>query len=99
MTIKARILTALWTTAVFTVLPAEAPRTSVRGSSTNALNAGTNAPAAGTNAPEGSKKDEAKPSFGTIPDAAHKPVLTTNSVSIAGQTVNYVAEAGMLPLL
>ena len=36
---------------------------------------------------------------GTIPDAAHKPVLTTNTVTIAGQSVNYTAETGMLPLL
>src|ERR1017187_5383923 len=29
----------------------------------------------------------------------HKPVLTTNTVTIAGQPVTYVAETGMLPLL
>lgn len=34
-----------------------------------------------------------------IPDAAHKPVFTTNTVSIAGQRVTYVAETGMLPVL
>jgi carboxypeptidase C (cathepsin A) len=45
------------------------------------------------------KKEEAKPPAATIPDATHKPVLTTNTVSIAGQSVTYVAEAGMLPLL
>src|SRR2546425_18323 len=46
-----------------------------------------------------SKKEEAKPSAGTIPDATHKPVLTTNTVTVAGQRVTYVAETGMLPLL
>ena len=45
------------------------------------------------------KKEEAKPLAGTMPDATHKPVLTTNSVTIAGQRVTYVAETGMLPLL
>jgi carboxypeptidase C (cathepsin A) len=54
----------------------------------------TNSPAAGTNEPP-AKKMEA----GTIPDATHKPVLTTNIVTIAGQRVTYVAETGMLPLL
>ena len=51
----------------------------------------TNAPA--TNAPAG--KNEAA----TIPDATHKPVFTTNTVTIAGQRVRYVAETGMLPIL
>ena len=46
-----------------------------------------------------SKKEEAKPPAGTIPDATHKPVLTTNTVTVAGQRVTYVAETGMLPLL
>jgi carboxypeptidase C (cathepsin A) len=54
----------------------------------------TNSPAAGTNTPPA-----AKAGAGTIPDATHKPVLTTNSVTIAGQRVTYVAETGMLPLL
>src|SRR5450432_880998 len=35
----------------------------------------------------------------TIPDATHKPVFTTNTVTIAGQRVKYVAETGMLPIL
>ena len=35
----------------------------------------------------------------TIPDATHKPVFTTNTVTIAGQRVTYVAETGMLPVL
>jgi carboxypeptidase C (cathepsin A) len=59
----------------------------------------TNAPATGTNAPESAKKEESKPTFGTIADAARKPVLTTNSVTIVGEKVTYLAEAGMLPLL
>ena len=46
----------------------------------------TNAPAA---------KNEAA----TIPDATHKPVFTTNTVTIAGQRVTYIAETGMLPIL
>src|SRR5450631_3319278 len=46
-----------------------------------------------TNAPAG--KNEAA----TIPDATHKPVFTTNTVTIAGQRVKYVAETGMLPIL
>jgi carboxypeptidase C (cathepsin A) len=51
----------------------------------------TNSPA--TNAP--AAKNEAA----TIPDATHKPVFTTNTVTIAGQRVKYVAETGMLPIL
>src|SRR5258708_38207430 len=50
----------------------------------------TNSPA--TNAP-------AKNEAATIPDATHKPVFTTNTVTIAGQRVKYVAETGMLPIL
>ena len=41
----------------------------------------------------------AKTEVATIPDATHKPVLTTNAVTIAGQRVCYVAETGMLPVL
>jgi carboxypeptidase C (cathepsin A) len=48
---------------------------------------GTNAPPAG------------KPPVATIPDATHKPVFTTNTVTIAGQSVKYATETGMLPLL
>ncbi len=54
----------------------------------------TNSPAAGTNEPPAAKVEA-----GTIPDATHKPILTTNTVTIAGQRVTYVAETGMLPLL
>src|ERR1035441_8081667 len=47
----------------------------------------------GTNAPV------AKNDVATIPDAARKPVLITNSVTIAGERVTYTAETGMLPVL
>jgi carboxypeptidase C (cathepsin A) len=52
----------------------------------------TNSPSADTNAP--AKNDAA-----TIPDATHKPIFTTNTVTIAGQRVTYIAETGMLPVL
>ena len=61
------------------------------GTETNSASGDTNAPAA--------RKEEAKPAAGTIPDATHKPVFTTNTVTIAGQRVTYAAETGMLPLL
>src|SRR6187402_146130 len=48
---------------------------------------------------EGKPKEEAKGSNATIPDAATKPVVTTNTVTIAGQSVTYTVETGMLPLL
>src|SRR5665213_674071 len=48
---------------------------------------------AATNAPA------AKNEFAVIPDAAHKPVFTTNAITIAGERVAYVAETGMLPIL
>ena len=54
----------------------------------------TNSPAAEASAPAPAKSDLA-----AIPDAAHKPVWITNSVTIGGQRVTYVAETGMLPLL
>ncbi len=34
-----------------------------------------------------------------IPDASHAPVRVTNTVTIAGEAVKYVAETGMLPVL
>jgi carboxypeptidase C (cathepsin A) len=37
--------------------------------------------------------------LGAIPDATHKPVFTTNSITIGGQTVKYATETGMLPVL
>ena len=54
----------------------------------------TNSPAAETNAPAAKKSEVA-----TIPDASHKPVFTTNTVTIAGKHVTYMAETGMLPIL
>ena len=51
--------------------------------------ADTNAPAA---APE-------KSHLGQIPDASRPPVHVTNTVTIAGETVTYTVETGMLPLL
>lgn len=53
----------------------------------------TNAPAPPPNA--GSEKTV----LGKIPDASHAPVRVTNTVTIAGERVTYVAETGMLPLL
>src|ERR1039457_4893279 len=53
----------------------------------------TNSPSSGTNKPPSVKAAPA------IPDATHMPVFTTNSVTIDGQQVSYVAETGMLPLL
>jgi carboxypeptidase C (cathepsin A) len=50
--------------------------------------AGTNAPAATNNAV-----------VVKIPDSAHAPTRVTNTVTIAGDRVTYVAETGMLPLL
>lgn len=47
---------------------------------------------------EAKAKDDAK-SIATVPDAASKPVRITNTVTIAGQSVTYAAETGMLPLL
>jgi carboxypeptidase C (cathepsin A) len=55
----------------------------------------TNSPATDTNSPPESKKTE----IASIPDAAHKPVFTTNTITIGGQRVTYQAETGMLPIL
>ena len=56
--------------------------------------------AADTNAPAQPEKPAAeKPVLGKIPDASHAPVRVTNTVTIAGESVTYVAETGMLPLL
>src|SRR5665213_4540784 len=35
----------------------------------------------------------------SLPDATHQPVFTTNTITIAGQRVTYIAETGMLPIL
>lgn len=47
----------------------------------------------GTNTPA------SKSELATIPDASFRPVLTTNSETIAGEEVTYTAETGMLPVL
>jgi len=52
--------------------------------------------AADTNAPAAAPD---KATLGQIPDASHAPVRVTNTVTIAGERVTYVAETGMLPLL
>jgi carboxypeptidase C (cathepsin A) len=54
----------------------------------------TNSAPEETNAPAPKKSEMA-----TIPDATHKPVFTTNTVTIADRRVTYVAETGMLPIL
>jgi carboxypeptidase C (cathepsin A) len=50
---------------------------------------------ADTNGPSADKKSEAA----MIPDATHKPVFTTNTITINGERVTYQAETGMLPIL
>ncbi len=49
----------------------------------------------GTNGPSAEKGVE----VAIIPDASHKPVFTTNTITIAGERVTYQAETGMLPIL
>ena len=71
-----------------------APAGSPRQSDSSRRSAAETEAAAGTNEPPAAKAEAGK-----IPDATHKPVLTTNTVTIAGQRVTYVAETGMLPLL
>jgi carboxypeptidase C (cathepsin A) len=51
-----------------------------------------------TNTPAAPDKPD-KSVLAQIPDASHAPVRVTNSVTIAGERVTYVAETGMLPLL
>ena len=60
-----------------------------------AAGGGRAAEPAGTNAPVATNNSVAV----KIPDAAHAPVRVTNTVTIAGERVTYVAETGMLPLL
>ena len=48
---------------------------------------------------EVAKKQDGTHPAGTIPDAKNKPILTSNTVTIAGRCVSYIAETGMLPLL
>ena len=71
-----------------------APAGSPRQSDSSRRSAAETEAAAGTNEPPAAKAEAGK-----IPDATHKPVLTTNTVTIAGRRVTYVAETGMLPLL
>lgn len=59
------------------------------------LFAGLSLIAAETNAPAAKETNV----LAKIPDAAQPPVRVTNSVTIAGETVKYVAETGMLPIL
>jgi carboxypeptidase C (cathepsin A) len=47
----------------------------------------------------GNANPPAKSAAAAIPDATHKPVFTTNNITIAGQRVDYIAETGMLPVL
>ncbi|MCU0770975.1 MAG: peptidase S10 [Verrucomicrobia bacterium] len=50
--------------------------------------------------PSGTKSaGDAKPKMATIPDAASRPVVITNTVTMGGRPVTYTAETGMLPLL
>lgn len=52
-----------------------------------------------TNSPAGSTNEAPPKVVGIVPDATHKPVFTTNTVTIAGQAVKYATETGMLPVL
>src|ERR1035441_8152516 len=81
---------ALLVVFAFGLRAAEAPRR-------NSARDQTNEPP--TAAKAEAKKDETKPPAAPTRDAPQKPVLTTNTVTIAGQPVTYVAETGMLPLL
>jgi len=84
--------TTIWislTTLALASRAAEAPKTNSSAGSPHPGEA-----TAGTNAPPAAKSEAA-----TIPDATHKPVLTTNTVTVAGHPITYVAETGMLPLL
>ncbi len=66
----------------------------------NAGQAATSSQSDGNGQDKGvAKKEAAKHSAGTIPNAKDRPVVTRNTVTIAGQRVSYVAETGMLPLL
>ena len=62
-------------------------------------------PASPPNNPPAVKKNrdkaeaEKKNDAATIPDATSKPVFTTNTITIAGERVTYVAETGMMPVL
>ena len=60
------------------------------------LTAALSLSAADTNAPAVPKETNL---LAKIPDASHAPVRVTNTVTIAGERITYVAETGMLPLL
>lgn len=47
---------------------------------------------------ETKSKDDSK-SAAVVPDASTKPVIITNTVTIAGESITYTVETGMLPLL
>jgi carboxypeptidase C (cathepsin A) len=49
--------------------------------------------------PPATNTPPAKDELAAIPDASHRPVLITNTVTIAGERVTYTAETGMLPVL
>jgi carboxypeptidase C (cathepsin A) len=53
---------------------------------------------AATNSPA-INRPAAKTEAAKIPDATHQPVFTTNTITIGGEPVTYVAETGMLPIL
>ena len=57
------------------------------------------ADAAPTNSPAATDAPAIKADLAAIPDASHKPVFVTNTVMIAGESVTYIAETGMLPIL
>jgi carboxypeptidase C (cathepsin A) len=66
----------------------------------------TNSPGPHPHGPKGdgpkgdtAKGDDVKNDSVAVPDATHKPVFTTNTVTIAGEPVKYMAETGMLPIL
>ena len=89
----------------FTVLnlnAADAPKGETNTASTNAIakqkEAKTEKKSDGDTKDSAAKKEDAE-KLASIPDAAHKPVFTTNSITVAGNHVAYVAETGMLPLL
>ncbi len=68
--------------------PTNSPEPRMHGSRGDAANKGGE-----------SAKGDAKNDAAIIPDATHKPVFTTNTVTIAGEPVKYMAETGMLPIL
>jgi len=93
---RASFTLALAYTLASSAFAQERPERPERSRSPSSERSETNAPA--------SKKDDAKPkddskNMATVPDASAKPVVITNTVTIAGQSVTYTVETGMLPLL